>query len=61
MAGRWADVGEASRALGISSDAVRKRVSRGSLRSEKMDEGDRVWLDDDGTGGPGGCSRVAVR
>ncbi len=49
MAGRWADVGEAARELGISTDAVRKRVSRGSLRSEKTDGGVRVWLDSGGT------------
>ncbi len=49
MAGRWADVGEAARELGISTDAVRKRVSRGSLRSEKTDGSVRVWLDSGGT------------
>jgi len=49
MAGRWADVGEAARELGISTDAVRKRVSRGSLRSERTDGGVRVWLDSGGT------------
>ena len=45
MAGRWVDVGEASRELGISSDAVRKRIARGSLRSERQDGSVLVWLD----------------
>jgi DNA-directed RNA polymerase specialized sigma24 family protein len=35
MAGRWVDVGEAARKLGISTDAVRKRIARGSLESDK--------------------------
>lgn len=48
MAGRWVDVGEASRELGISTDAVRKRITRGSLRSERRDGSVRVWLDDSG-------------
>ena len=48
MAGRWVDVGVAARELGISTDAVRKRIARGSLRSEKRDSGVRVWLDDGG-------------
>ena len=46
MAGRWVDVGEASRELGISSDAVRKRIARGSLRSERQDGSVLVWLDE---------------
>jgi hypothetical protein len=50
MAGRWVDVGEAARGLGISTDAVRKRISRGSLRSERQDGAVVVWLDSDGTG-----------
>jgi hypothetical protein len=33
MAGRWVDVTEASRELGISTDAVRKRIARGSLEN----------------------------
>ena len=49
MAGRWVDVGEAARELGISTDAVRKRIARGSLRSEREDGSVRVWLDDGGT------------
>jgi excisionase family DNA binding protein len=35
MAGRWVDVGEAARKLGISTDAVRKLIARGSLESDK--------------------------
>ena len=46
MAGRWVDVGEASRELGISSDAVRKRIARGSLRSERQNGSVLVWLDE---------------
>jgi hypothetical protein len=49
MAGRWLDVGEAARELGISTDAVRKRIARGSLRSDREDGHVRVWLDAGGT------------
>jgi hypothetical protein len=45
MAGRWLDVGAAARDLGISTDAVRKRIARGSLRSDREDGHVRVWLD----------------
>src|SRR5215208_550386 len=48
MAGRWVDVGEAAQELGISTDAVRKRISRGSLRSDRENGSVRVWLDDGG-------------
>lgn len=45
-AGRWLDVKLAAEELGISSDAVRKRIARGTLRSSKDDNGAvRVWLD----------------
>ena len=45
-AGRWLDVKLAAEELGISSDAVRKRISRGTLRYAKRDDGSvRVWLD----------------
>ncbi len=45
-AGRWLDVKLAAEELGISSDAVRKRIARGTLRSSKDDVGSvRVWLD----------------
>ena len=46
MAGRWVDVGEAARELGVSSDAVRKRIARGSLRSDRQDGSVLVWLDE---------------
>ena len=49
MAGRWLDVGHAAHELGISTDAVRKRIARGSLRSDREDGHVRVWLDDSGT------------
>jgi hypothetical protein len=49
VAGRWVEVGEASRELGISSDAVRKRIARGSLESDRRDGTVLVWLDDGGT------------
>ena len=49
MAGRWVDVGEASQTLGISSDAVRKRISRGSLESSRRGGNVLVWLDEGGT------------
>ncbi len=46
QAGRWLDVKQAADELGISSDAVRKRISRGTLRSGKHEDGSvRVWLD----------------
>jgi hypothetical protein len=48
MAGRWLDVGDAAQELGISTDAVRKRISRGSLRSDRENGHVRVWLDDSG-------------
>ena len=49
MAGRWLDVGEAAQELGISTDAVRKRITRGSLRSDRVNGHVRVWLDVGGT------------
>jgi hypothetical protein len=49
MAGRWVDVAEAARELGISTDAVRKRIARGSLESDRPDGNVVVWLDDGGT------------
>ncbi len=46
QAGRWLDVKQAAEELRSSSDAVRKRVARGTLRSSKSDDGSvRVWLD----------------
>jgi hypothetical protein len=49
MAGRWLDAREAAHELGISTDAVRKRITRGSLRSDKENGHVRVWLDFGGT------------
>ncbi len=49
MAGRWVDVGEAAHELGISTDAVRKRIARGSLESDRPNGHVRVWLDYSGT------------
>jgi hypothetical protein len=49
MAGRWVDVGEAARELGISTDAVRKRIARGSLESDRPNGSVLVWLDHGGT------------
>jgi hypothetical protein len=48
-AGRWLDVNSAAEELGVSTDAVRKRISRGTLRSDRKDGAVRVWLDDGGT------------
>jgi hypothetical protein len=46
MAGHWVDVREAARELGISTDAVRKQIARGSLESNGPDNNLLVWLDD---------------
>jgi hypothetical protein len=48
-AGQWLDVNSAADELGVSTDAVRKRISRGTLRSDRKDGTVRVWLDDGGT------------
>jgi hypothetical protein len=48
-AGQWLDVNSAAEELGVSTDAVRKRISRGTLRSDREDGTVRVWLDDGGT------------
>jgi Helix-turn-helix domain len=42
MAERTLDIGEAARILGISTEAVRKRIKRGSLKAQK--NGDGQWL-----------------
>ena len=47
-AGRWLDVNSAAEELGVSTDAVRKRISRGTLRSDRKDGAVRVWLDEGG-------------
>ena len=52
MARQRLDVNQAAAVLGISTDAVRKRASRGTLDSEKTGDGSLyVWLD---TGTPPG-------
>ena len=44
--GRWLDVKQAAEELDISSDAVRKRIARGTLCSAKGEDGSvKVWLD----------------
>ncbi len=49
MAGQWLDVNSTAEELGISTDAVRKRIARGSLESDRRDGHVLVWLDDSGT------------
>ena len=51
MAGRWVDLREAAELLGTSTEAVRKRASRGSMRSEHHDGRVVVWVDEDRTMG----------
>src|SRR5215210_9122240 len=52
MARQRLDVNQTAEALGISTDAVRKRARRGTLDSEKTEDGSLyVWLD---TGTPNG-------
>ena len=52
MARQRLDVNQAAEALGISTDAVRKRASRGTLDSEKAGDGSLyVWIDN---GAPNG-------
>ena len=46
---------KAAQVLGVSKEAVRKRVQRGTLRSDVGEDGRRyVYLDDVGGVGPGG-------
>src|SRR5512137_1075186 len=42
MTERTLEIGEAARILGISTEAVRKRIKRGSLKAQKSGEGQ--WL-----------------
>ena len=49
-AGRWLDVKQAAAILGISSDAIRKRVARGTIPSRKLPDGS-VQVRLDGTDG----------
>jgi hypothetical protein len=59
MARRRLELRAAAAALGISVDAARKRVLRGSLESEKAPDGRvYVWLDEDqDTGADSGTPR----
>lgn len=49
MAEQWLDVNSTAEELGISTDAVRKRIARGSLESDRRGGHVLVWLDDGGT------------
>jgi hypothetical protein len=51
MSGRWMDLREAAELLGTSTEAVRKRAARGSLRSDRRDGRVLVWVDDSRTEG----------
>jgi hypothetical protein len=60
------DVKQAAEALGISSEGVRQRIRRGSLKSEKDSDGRvYVWLDDtarvDGSRTDGSTDAVLTR
>src|SRR5215217_6213480 len=57
MARRRLDVREAAEVLGTSVDAVRKRIQRGTLESEKVDDRVYVWLD---TGEPPSDSTALI-
>ena len=51
MSGRWVDLREAAELLDTSTEAVRKRAARGSLRSDKQDGRVLVWVDEGRTEG----------
>jgi hypothetical protein len=51
MSGRWVDLREAAELLGTSTEAVRKRAARGSLRSDRRDGRVLVWVDEGRTEG----------
>ena len=51
MSGRWVDLREAAELLDASTEAVRKRAARGSLRSERRDGRVLVWVDEGRTEG----------
>ncbi len=46
---------EAAKALGVGTDAVRKRVARGTVEYEKVDNTVYVWLDNGHDGGTNGA------
>ena len=51
MSGQWVDLPTAASLLGTTTEAVRKRATRGTLRSERHDGRVVVWVDDDRTEG----------
>jgi hypothetical protein len=51
MSGRWLSLREAAELLDTSTEAVRKRATRGSLRSERHDGRVVVWVDEGRTEG----------
>ncbi len=51
MSGRWVDLREAAELLDTSTEAVRKRAARGSLRSDRQNGRVLVWMDEGRTEG----------
>ena len=51
MSGRWVDLREAAELLSTSTEAVRKRAARGSLRSDRQNGRVLVWVDEGRTEG----------
>jgi len=51
MTGRWVDLREAAELLDASTEAVRKRAARGSLRSDRQNGRVLVWVDEGRTEG----------
>jgi hypothetical protein len=51
MSGRWVDLREAAVLLDTSTEAVRKRAARGSLRSDRQNGRVLVWVDEGRTEG----------
>ena len=51
MSGRWVDLREAAELLDMSTEAVRKRAARGSLRSDRQNGRVLVWVDEGRTEG----------
>jgi hypothetical protein len=51
MSGRWVSLREAAELLDTSTEAVRKRATRGSLRSERHDGRVVVWVNEGRTEG----------
>jgi hypothetical protein len=51
MSGRWVGLREAAELLDTSTEAVRKRAARGSLRSDRQNGRVLVWVDEGRTEG----------